>query len=69
MKITKRPGTISLLKRNIAQCDKSIKAFTGSRHPTHKEMLIAAEARREAYQNVLDALRGNDMMLYCGADL
>lgn len=69
MKITKRPGTISLLKLNIARCNKSIKAFTGSKHPTHKEMLIVAEAQREAYQNVLEALRGDDMMLYCGTNL
>ncbi len=67
--MTKRPGTITLLKINIEKCNKSIEAFTGSRHPQHKEMLIAAEARREAYQNVLDALRGNDMMLWCSADL
>lgn len=67
--MTRKPGTITLLKMNIAKCDKSIEVFTGSRHPQHKEMLIAAEARREAYQNVLDALRGDDMMLYCGTDL
>lgn len=67
--MTRKPGTITLLKLNIAKCNKSIEAFTGSKHPQHKEMLIVAEARREAYQNVLDALRGDDMMLYCSAGL
>ncbi len=64
-----KPGIITLLKLNIAKCDESIKDFTGSKHPQHKEMLIEAKARREAYQDVLDALRGNDMMLKCSAGL
>lgn len=67
--MTRKPGIITLIKLNIAKANKSIESFSGSKHPQHKEMLIAAEARREAYQNVLEALRGNDTMLYCGTDL
>jgi hypothetical protein len=56
-------GTITLLKKAIANAERSIEAFQGDTNPLTKEMLIQAQARREAFQATLEALRGDAMML------
>lgn len=63
----KTNSMITLLKQAITQCDKSIEATTGQQNPQLKEMLIEAKAKREAYQDVLEALRGDTLFLRIAA--
>lgn len=56
--------TITLLKKAIAHQEEFLRETEGTDHPQIKEMRLKSQGRLQAYQECLQALRGNTMLLH-----
>jgi hypothetical protein len=60
-------GTRALLSKAIAREESRIAEWEGTTHPQIKDMLVAAKARKEAFEWTLAAMRGDTVWLRIAA--